>query len=230
MPNRVLVWIKHHQLHLSVVLFWVFLVLVIRQYIADTGLSFEDFVQQLRDTLLNQWYGVLLYILVYMLRPLLFFPASLLTALAGNVYGLWLGFIYGLIAGTLSAVIPYAAGRWFAGDKQTADTQTLLQRFTERMRHNPFQAVLTMRLLYLPYDAVSFVVGNLHIPFSVFFTATALGNIVGTFAYVGIGASLEGDIASGDLSLNPMAFVLSVVLLVLSILISRLLRNRRMLS
>jgi uncharacterized membrane protein YdjX (TVP38/TMEM64 family) len=102
-----------------------------------------------------------------------------------------------------------------------------LKRFTGLMRRNPFQAILTMRLLYLPYDAVSLVAGNLRLPFIAFFLATALGNVAGTFAFVGIGASIEGDIAAGEISLNPVTLVVSGVILVVSLAISRYLNSRQ---
>ena len=86
--------------------------------------------------------------------------------------------------------------------------------------------LLTMRLLYLPYDAVSVLAGNLRIPFWKFALATATGNIGGTFAFVGLGASIEGDLASGQLSLNPGVLVFSLLVLVASLALSRYLNRK----
>jgi uncharacterized membrane protein YdjX (TVP38/TMEM64 family) len=222
-------WLKMHRLKLLALLFWVILVLVVRQVMQTQNITFAELTNQLGDTLTGTWYGPLLYIVAYLLRPLVLFPASLMTALAGNVYGLGWGFVIGLIAGTLSAGIPYAVGRWFSRDDNPLDNDesaSRLRRFTDLMKENPFQAVLTMRLLYLPYDAVSVLAGNLRIPFWKFALATAVGNLGGTFAFVGIGASIEGDLASGQLSLNPGVLVFSVVVLIASLALSRYLNRK----
>ncbi len=222
-------WLKMHRLKLLALLFWVILVLIVRQVMQTQQITFAELTNLLGDTLTGSWYGPLLYLVAYLLRPLVLFPASLMTALAGNVFGLGWGFVIGLIAGTLSAGIPYAIGRWFSGDENPLtdrDDTSRLRRFTDLLKDNPFQAVLTMRLLYLPYDAVSVLAGNLRIPFWKFALATATGNLGGTFAFVGLGASIEGDLASGQLSLNPGVLVFSLVVLVASLALSRYLNRK----
>ena len=233
--QRIWHWLLERKVQVGAVVFWVVVLVAARQYMTTNDLTFVELTNELRTTLTDEWYGPLLYLAVYLLRPLILFPAALLTILAGNIWGLGVGFLYGLIAGTASVVLPYVIGRWFADedmvDEQISDEEaTILQRFTGLLRRNPFQAVLTMRLLYLPYDAVSLLAGNLRISFLTFFLATALGNIGGTFSFVGIGASVEGDIASGQVEFNPEVLVFSAVVLVASFLISRYLSNRQRLA
>lgn len=224
-------WAKNHVTQLVGVGIWVVIILGTRQYMQANDLTFTELVNQLAELLTGTWYGPLIYIIIYLLRPLILFPASLLTILAGSIFGLAFGFLWGLIAGTLSAAIPYAVGRWFSSETpeeaaEQADANAL-QRFIGLMRRNPFQAVLTMRLLYLPYDAVSLIAGNLRIPFVAFALATALGNLGGTFSFVGIGASIEGDISTGEVSINPAIFAFSAVVLVSSLALSRYLNKRQ---
>jgi len=83
-----------------------------------------------------------------------------------------------------------------------------------------------MRLLYLPYDTVSALAGGLRMGFVPFFIATAIGNIAGTFAFVGIGASIEGDLSQGEFSLDPVVFVSSIVIFIISLAINYVLRSR----
>lgn len=219
-------WIKAHQWQLGVGVLWLILLLLVNRYMTANDLTFAELLGEL-EIVFMRWYGPILYVVIYFLRPVVFLPASLLAILAGSMWGLGLGFIFGLIAGTLSAVLPYAFGRWFAReDTVEAENQNWQTRFTDMIRHNPFQAVLTMRLLYFPYDAVSVVVGVLRIPFLSFITATAIGNIIGTLSFVGIGASLEGDISQGDVSINPLVFLFSFLLLAVSIGLSRYLKSR----
>lgn len=222
-------WLKGHKAQVAVAIFWGIAVLSIREYMVVNDLRVQDLVRQLSDLLLNAWYGPLIYLLAYLLRPLLLFPASALAVLAGNVYGLGLGFLYGLIAGTLSVLIPYLVGRWFAKgtvEERPETEEAGLYRFIGMMQRNTFQSILLMRLLYLPYDTVNFAAGMLRLNFAAFLFATALGNVAGTFALVGIGASIEGDISTGDITLDPWVFVISLAVLVVSILVSRFFNKR----
>ncbi len=227
--QSILAWLKAHLPQIFALFIWGIVIVVICQYMLSNDLTFEDIVRQLGDVLVNTWYGPLIYIIVYMLRPLLFFPASLLTVLAGNVYGLWFGFAVGLLAGTLSAIVPYGVGWWFWRSKPPGINESAtssIGRFAQAMRRAPFQSILVMRLLYLPYDTVSFFAGGLRMALVPFFFATAIGNIAGTFAFIGIGASIEGDITQGDISLNPVVFLFSVLIFVISIGVSWMLNKR----
>lgn len=219
---------RRYRTPLFVLFIWLVIVVAARQYMVANNISVVELVNDMRLLLVDHWYGPLLYILLYLLRPLIFLPASWITVLAGNVFGLWAGFGLALVAGTLSALFPYALGRWFnRGAKQADDvTDNRLTRFTQGLRQRPFQSVLLMRLLFLPYDGVSLFAGSLRIPLLAFFTATALGNVGGALAYVGVGASIEGDITAGDIRFDPSVLLLSVVLFVVSALVSRWLRRR----
>lgn len=220
--ERLLNWLKSHRAAVMAVIFWLVAILAVRQYLQSNNLTFADLTDQLSVSLRELWYGPLLYILIYLLRPLILFPAFLLTILGGNVFGTWPGFAYVLLAGTASSAIPYVVGRWFSSAEQTESQQvSVIRRFVDLLKKHPFQAMLMMRLLYFPYDAVSLAAGGLRIPFVAFFAATAIGNVAGTLSFVGIGASLEGDLGSGTLSLNPASLVFSIVVLVASLLVSR---------
>lgn len=223
-------WVLMHKAQVGAVGFWVAVILATRTYMNVNDYTFLEFTERLVDLLRATWYGPLIYIIVYLLRPLILFPASLLTILAGSVFGLVFGFIYALLAGTLSAAMPYAIGRWFSNDSPDEISQeggSVFSRFVAMMQRNPFQSVLMMRLLYLPYDAVSLVAGSMRIPFIMFFLATALGNVGGTFAFIGVGASVEGDFASGDVTLNPAVLIFSVAVLIISLGVSRILSARQ---
>lgn len=232
--SRAWQWIKDHPTQITALIFWTAIILGTRQYMQANELSFRELAIQLSDLLTGTWYGPLLYIVVYLLRPLILFPASLLTLLAGSIFGLAFGYVYALIAGTISALIPYSVGRWFSSEeeakekaKNEAEEESRLQKFIGAMRENPFQTVLTMRLLFLPYDGVSLLAGGLRIGLIPFMAATMIGNLGGTFAYVGAGASVEGDLTTGEISVDPTIIALTVGILVVSIVVSRVLNRRQ---
>ncbi len=219
-------WAKSHRTHLTAIVFWLGLLLLTRQYMQTNHLSFEDLTQQLSNLLRGSAFGPTLFIALYLLRPLTLFPAVLLTLLGGNVFGLWPGFLYVLVAGTLSSIIPYSVGRWFSTNaSQENDAKSRLHQFIGTVRMHPFQTMLVTRLLFLPYDGVSLLAGSLRVPFLAFFFATALGNVVGSFSYVGIGASIKGDLSAGDISFDPKTLLMSIGILVVTLLLSKILNS-----
>jgi uncharacterized membrane protein YdjX (TVP38/TMEM64 family) len=228
--SRVRNWVGEHMRPLAAITIWALIALITRQVMLANDLTFNDLITLLGDFLRTSWFGPVIYVAIYLIRPLILFPASLLTILGGSVFGIMPGFVIVLLAGTASAVLPYSIGRWFSSGEQQPASDTLIQRFVRAMQGNPFQTVLLMRLLYLPYDAVSLLAGSMRIPFLVFFSATAIGNLAGTFSFVGIGASIEGDLASGNVTLNPWMLGFSVFILIASIGVSRLLKNRQTVS
>ncbi|MEQ8674298.1 MAG: TVP38/TMEM64 family protein [Aggregatilineales bacterium] len=224
MLRRVRDWINDNRSKVALVVFWAVLLAAGWGYVNARGLTVTELVEEFRSILVDRWYGPLIYIFLYMLRPIIVFPATWLTALAGIVFGVGWGFLFALIGGTASAVVPYGIGRFFGGeqDVQSRASETRIGRFIGLMHRNPFQSVLTMRLLYFPYDLVSFAAGGLRLPFLRFMLATAIGNLSGTLVYVAIGASIKGDLSNNTLSFDPVLLVFSAVVLVVSLLISRL--------
>ncbi len=70
-------------------------------------------VQTLANTISGTVYGPLIYILIYVLRPLLFFPSTLLTIAGGFLFGTVWGVIYTVIGSNTSAMVAYLVGSWF---------------------------------------------------------------------------------------------------------------------
>lgn len=227
-------WLQRNAIKLVAVGFWLAIVIGVVIYQQQSGLSAQalaaDLAERLSGAIAGTWYGPFIYVLIYFLRPVILFPASILTILAGNLYGLWLGLVWGLLGGTVSAVIPFFAGRWLFAQQGTppapATSGNPLGRFTGILRENPFQAVLTMRLLFLPYDAASIFAGSLGVPFGQFFLATLLGNVVGAIPYIALGASIEGNPFSAEASINPWILGFAALMLVASIVFSRLMKRR----
>lgn len=195
-------------------------------YSRDRGLSAIEAAEELRSLLADHWWGVPLFIAVYVLRPVVLFPASVLTILAGLAFGLFWGVALTIVASNLSTAASYAVGRYFASpaliDRISGPVGSAIQRAIDR----PFETTLIMRLLALPFDAVAYVAGFAKLRFVPFLTGSALGTVVGTIAFVGFGASIE-SLDDGTPTINPWLIVVSVVLTLGGILIARVLRARQ---
>lgn len=168
--------------------------------------------------------GALVYLAVYTVRPLILFPASVLTVGAGFVFGPVLGVTLTVVGSNASAMVAYLVGRYFG--EGLVGTESVIQRYTRRLRENSFETVLTMRFVFLPYDLVNYLAGFLRIAPLPFILATALGSLPGTVAFVLLGASLDTDFAVGALGFDPWLLLASAIIFVLGIAISRYFKRR----
>lgn len=217
-------WQAHWQKAVAGVL-WAILIGGYLWYSNVNNLGPLEAVRQLLDLFRTSAIGPLIYLAIYMVRPLIFFSAAVLTLAAGFVFGPVWGIIYSTLGGNLSASLAYFIGYFFgAGVLEDDGTDGILQRYARRMRRSSFETVLIMRFLFLPFDAVSYLAGFLRVDWKSFAFATFLGSIPGGVAIALAGASGEFD--EGGLSLNPWVLAVAVVLFVLSLLFSRYMRRR----
>jgi len=206
---------------------WAFALIIYWWYSDAHGLTPVQTMQVLINFVSTSPYGFLIYVLVYMIRPIFFFPATLVTMTATYLYGPVQGIAYALIASNLSSMIAYFIGRFFGGGfLQNINENNLVGKHASRLRKDGFQTTLILRFLFLPYDLVSYFSGFLHIDLGWFMLATVLGSIPGTISFGMLGASIQGDFASQSLTFDPLSLFISAVMFAVSIGLYRLVRYR----
>lgn len=229
-------FLQKHGQKLVAAAFWLLLVGGYGWYYRANELTTETALLQIIN-LLDSPLGPLLYILIYALRPLIFFSAAVLTIASGAIFGagsilnLALAVLYTVIGSNLSATVAYTVGRFFGqgllaeGDGENSG---LLQRYADRMRQNSFETILVMRFIFLPYDLVNYLAGILRIDWKAFILASLLGSIPGTIAFVSFGASIDiKELAMGKTpQFNPWVLVFGVVIFIASLAISRYFKKR----
>ncbi|MBI4487580.1 MAG: TVP38/TMEM64 family protein [Deltaproteobacteria bacterium] len=148
--------------------------------------------QAIRNYLLSfgPW-APLVYIIVYMIRPLVFFPASILSIAGGLVFGPLFGTIYTVIGASLGALLSFGIARFLGRDFVKPLFKGRLQQCDAFAERNSFSVVLFMRLLPIfPFDMVNYGAGLCGVKPGGYIMATVVGIIPGTFAYVYLGSSL----------------------------------------
>ena len=226
-------WIQR----IAVAAIWLGAVVLWRQYTVANDLSATEAAQQFIDAVGDAWWGILAYIAVYLARPIVLFPASVLTIVGGLLFGPVVGVIVVVVAANASALLAYSIGRLLgrrpgadmidgvAPDVAAADA-SIAKRWSQRMRDNSFETVLIMRLLFLPYDLVNYLSGILRLAWLPFLLATALGSLPGTVSFVLLGASLE-RIDDGFGGIDPVSLVASIVIFLVSLVIAGMVRSRQ---
>lgn len=209
-------------------IFWLIVVGSYYWYTRQNNLTLADSVNGIADLLTNSLFGPLFYIVIYAIRPLLFFPATVLTLLGGFLFGP-IGILYTIVGSNSSAMVTFGIG-WFFGQNMfdNGEGTGIIQRYTQRMRENSFETVLIMRLIFLPYDLVNYASGFLKINWQAFLVATAVGSVPGTVSFVLLGASFGtlDELLAGDVRLNPVTVISSVVIIGVSIALSRYVKKR----
>jgi uncharacterized membrane protein YdjX (TVP38/TMEM64 family) len=218
-----------------VVALWVVAVILGRNYQNSNDLRTTHAGQRFIDSIDSAWWGIFAFLGVYLIRPIVLFPASVLTIMGGVLFGPWVGVLIVIVAANTSAMIAYGVGRILGGTlgadpdepgEKDDGEQSFVARWSQRLRDNSFETVFIMRLLFLPYDLVNYLCGALRIRWTSFLLATALGSLPGTISFVLLGSSLE-RIDMGLDGLNPWAIVAGVVIFIISISISRIVRKRQ---
>lgn len=181
---------------------------------------FQVDANDLREWILS--FGIwspVLYILIYTVRPLIFFPASVLSIAGGLAFGAWLGTLYTIIGATLGAMLSFyvakTLGKSFVRKSWTGN----VGKIQSQMEQNGFFYVLLFRFIpVINFDLISYVAAFAKVRFASFALATFIGIIPGTFAYNFLGSSF----VSG----NPKIIVLAVVVFVILTVVPIALRNR----
>jgi len=205
------------------------------------GVSFTFYGDWIKLTLgKSSYWAPPLFIVLYTLRPIIFFPATILTAGAGVVFGPVYGYIYTIIGALGSAIFAYGMGRFIGSNLLEKIRGKWVGVCSGKIQEESFMTTLLMRLLYFPYDAVGYLAGVSRAKIIPFLAGTFIGILPGsaTFVLLGgaLGTALEGEV-------NPpvqlfeyeipyktfkigLIILFSVVTFILSYSLSKFLKNQ----
>lgn len=179
-------------------------------------------------TLLHLWmsdFGLIksasIYIILYTVRPLILFPATLLTVASGLIFGPWLGILFTVIGENASANLAFSVARWFGRDWVKEHEHGALAKWEEKISENAIITVLIMRLIYLPFDAVNYGCGLTSMKHRDYFIGTFIGIIPGLVSFV-----LLGGTASATAENRWLVFGLALLFFFLGLVIARIIHRR----
>ena len=203
---------------------------LVQQRIAQLAIQLAEVgtINQLLSLVGTSRYGPLMYILFYAAQPPFLFSESLLTVAGGWLFGPVWGLAYAIMGSSAQTIVTYSLARYFGPrllDK--LDSKELIERYTEPMRENPFETILTMRFLFIPEDLVNTLAGTLQIDRKPFLLASMLGSLPSTISLVLFGSSIQGNSVSGLPHLNFSTIAASGGILVSSIAVSRYLKGKK---
>jgi uncharacterized membrane protein YdjX (TVP38/TMEM64 family) len=149
-------------------------------------------------TRFNYWvahlgvWGVLLFIFVYILATVLFFPASILTIGAGFVFGVPLGTVIVSTAATAGAALAFLIARYLARDQieHKVANNPRFKRIDRAIGEQGVKLVFLLRLSPLiPFNLSNYFYGLTSVKFWPYVLASWIGMLPGTLLYVYLGAA-----------------------------------------
>lgn len=208
-------------------IFWGILIFVFTDYRLTNDLSYTDVLFQLIDFFTSSIWGPITYMVLYAVRPLIFFPATLLTALSGALFGFWWGVLYTVIGENASANLAYWIGRFFGKDLKLEDS--IIGNWVTGLRERTFATVLAMRLFYVPFDLTNYGSGVVGAKWRQYFLATLIGIMPGLATFVALGAGIDLETFQTEgfsaAAIEIEFVILSIVIFIVSLGISRVFKK-----
>jgi uncharacterized membrane protein YdjX (TVP38/TMEM64 family) len=172
----------------------------------------EALREQLRD--LGVW-GALVLVALVLVHTVVPYPAELALAVAGYVYGFWIGVPLMLVSWLGTGLLGYALGRsvGFPAARRLFGPARLERTARILDRAGAFPLLASRLLPVVPFTLASLVAGALRVPALRFAWTTVVGYVPLTCAVVLLGGRLE-HLSLGD----PVLW--AVVVLVLGLLVA----------
>jgi uncharacterized membrane protein YdjX (TVP38/TMEM64 family) len=185
-----------------------------------------------RLTEFNRWiahlgiWGILLFIVGYILATVLFFPASVLTVGAGFVFGVFLGTVTVSIAATTGAALAFLIARYFARDKikQKVSSSRRFKQIDRAIGEQGPKLVFLLRISpVIPFNLSNYFYGLTAVKFWPYVLSSWIGMLPGTLLYVYLGAAGKAGLnaaAGRSSSRSPWEYVLFGVGLIATVVVT----------
>lgn len=149
--------------------------------------------------------------------------ATLLTLLAGALFGLWWGSLIVSFASTIGATFAFLTARFLLRDWVQKRFGERLKVVNDGIQQDGAFYLLTLRLVpVVPFFMINLLMGLTPIRLIIYFFVSQLGMLPGTFVYVNAGTQL-GEIESLNGILSPGVLISFALLGVFPLLLRKLL-------
>jgi uncharacterized membrane protein YdjX (TVP38/TMEM64 family)/rhodanese-related sulfurtransferase len=187
---------------------------------------------QLDATAIQDWIeeagsaAPLLFMFLYILGTVFFFPGAVLTLLGGALFGPVLGTVYNLTAATIGAMLSFLVARYLASDWVEKKTGGKMKQLMNGVENEGWRFVAFTRLVPLfPFNLLNYGLGLTKIKFSHYSIATLIFMLPGAIAYTYLGY-IGKEAATGGEGLIQKA-MLALALLGLVAFLPRLIGSVR---
>ncbi|PQO33236.1 TVP38/TMEM64 family protein [Blastopirellula marina] len=215
-PDAVAIWLQRVR-WIAVLVGAVCLVVFVR------SLPTKDLIASLQSWIssLGVW-GPVVLTLTYIVATVLLVPGTILTLVAGAIYGLGVGTVIVSIGSTIGASLCFLIARYAARERvaRWAQRYPLFQAIDSAIGEGGWKIVALLRLSpAIPFNVQNYLYGLTPVRFWPYVTASWLAMLPGTFLYVYLG-HITGAALSQQRERTPLEWALLGIGLAATVLVS----------
>lgn len=203
---------KHSKKWLRIVFGMLLLVLIGITIWLSRSVDVESFSDSIQSFGPLAW---LVFMLVYAVGTVFFFPGSLLTLAGGAIFGPVLGTFLNLTSATFGAVLAFLVARYLASDWVENKAAGRLKRLKNGVENEGWRFVAFVRLVpVFPFNLLNYALGLTRIKLSHYLLATYVCMLPGAFAYTYLGYAGREAVVGGEDLVQKGLFALALLALV----------------
>ncbi|EKE26478.1 MAG: hypothetical protein ACD_4C00270G0003 [uncultured bacterium (gcode 4)] len=214
-------FLRNHILQVITFIFWVIIIYSYFHYVYFYNLSNADIAKNVYFFIKKDIvYGWFIYIWVYLLRTIVFVPASLLVILSPSLFWFTYAFIYTMIWENVSAILGYFLWDFFWKAILKWKFLEKIMGMKEKIKKETFITIIISRLLFLPFDAVNYLSWFLKADFKKYFWWTFIWTIPWILMLLFIWISIKNveNFDLNNISINYNYLIYSALLFIVPIL------------
>lgn len=174
--------------------------------------------------LANDNWAAVIYIAIFVILPIFFFPVPIIVVAGGTIFGLFKGSLYTLIGVMINTPIMYFIGRFLLKDFVHSFVNKHMSKKLQNALNSTNQKILSLVLFIIrlspifSYNLVNYISGVTEIKFIPYILTTIVGVLPGLVVFINIGENV--------LRVGSKEFYISIsfllVLVIVSAIISKL--------
>jgi uncharacterized membrane protein YdjX (TVP38/TMEM64 family)/rhodanese-related sulfurtransferase len=143
--------------------------------------------------------GPLVFMLIYIVGTIFFFPGSVLTLAGGALFGPVYGSLYNLTGATIGAAISFLVARYMLADYVEQKTGGRMKQLKDGVENEGWRFVAFVRLVPLfPFNLLNYALGITRIKFWHYVIASYVFMLPGAIAYTYLGYIGKEAATGGD--------------------------------
>lgn len=181
------------------------------------GIRTDDIQRVLAEV--GPW-APIVYLILFTVVPLTFFPDSVLAMAGGVAFGVRNGFVLALSGAILGSSLAFFLTRKFGRKylQRYLESKEGVATLSAQIERKGLVVILLLRLTPIPFDIISYAAGLSSVRYRDFLIATVLGAIPAMFSYVNFGDKIT--------AVGSNEFYLSIGLLIMLLLIGIVIKKK----
>lgn len=178
----------------------------------------KEHIVSFLESLRGQWWGPIIFILIYGVGCVMALPGSLLTLAGGAVFGVAWGTFYNVLASNLGASLAFFTARYLGQDFIRGFLKGgKLAEFDKSVERSGFKTIFRLRLIpIVPFNGLNFGAGLSSVKYRDYLWGSFLGMLPATFIYTYFADALLKGIEGANQKALLNLLVASALLILIS--------------